>query len=110
MVLAITNSEKTFEKKSSSHGYASAKVDSRILVTNKEIENELANQEFQNDETEYRLGHILISVPEAATPEKIAQVKQIAEGVLKDLSDGGGFLPVWQQSFHTGAKPLRVEI
>ena len=66
-------------------------VDSRILVTNKEIENELANQEFQNDETEYRLGHILISVPEAATPEKIAQVKQIAEGVLKDLSDGEDF-------------------
>lgn len=67
-------------------------VENRIVVTEKEIDNFLANQEFQGTfQTELRLSHILFSLPESATETEIEQVKQMATQVREDLLAGADF-------------------
>ena len=67
-------------------------VDNRISITSKEIDNALANLEFQgNTETEYLLQHILISLPETPTPEEEEQALLVATKVLEDLNTGLDF-------------------
>jgi len=67
-------------------------VENRISVTDREIDNFLTTQEVQgNVETEYRIAHILIATPEAASPEMIEQTKQVAKKVLDDLRDDQDF-------------------
>ncbi len=70
-------------------------VENRIKVSDREIDNLLANQTGGvNAENEYRLSHILISVPEAASPEEIANAKSRGEAVLTRLADGQDFAEV----------------
>lgn len=67
-------------------------VDNRISITSKEIDNALANLEFQGKtETEYLLQHILISLPEAPTPDEEEQALLVATKVLEDLKTGVDF-------------------
>lgn len=67
-------------------------VENRILVTEKEIDNFLTNQEFQGTfQTEVRLSHILLSLPQNATAAELAQVKRVADRIRQDLLDGGDF-------------------
>jgi len=67
-------------------------VESRIVVTEREIDNFLVNQEFQGTfQTEIRLSHILLSLPEAATEDEIAQVRQVANQIREDLLSGADF-------------------
>ena len=67
-------------------------VDNRISITTKEIDNALANLEFQGKtETEYLLQHILISLPEAPSPEEEDQALMVATKVLEDLKTGLDF-------------------
>ena len=67
-------------------------VESRIVVTEREIDNFLVNQEFQGtSQTEIRLSHILLSLPEAATDDEIEQVRQVAAKVREDLLAGADF-------------------
>lgn len=67
-------------------------VENRIVITEKEIDNFLANQEIQGSfTTEIRLSHILLSLPESATDTEIEQVKQIATQVREDLLAGADF-------------------
>ncbi len=67
-------------------------VENRIVITEKEIDNFLANQEIQGSfNTEIRLSHILLSLPESATDTEIEQVKQIATQVRGDLLAGADF-------------------
>ncbi|MCG8379203.1 MAG: peptidylprolyl isomerase [Proteobacteria bacterium] len=70
-------------------------VENRIIVTEKEIDNFLANQEFQGTfQAEIRLSHILLSLPQAATNEEIEQVKLLANQVREDLLAGGDFAEI----------------
>jgi peptidyl-prolyl cis-trans isomerase SurA len=70
-------------------------VENRIVVTEKEIDNFLANQEFRGSfQTEIRLSHILLSLPEAATDDEIQQVKQVAIQIREDLLAGADFAEV----------------
>src|SRR5205085_7555554 len=47
-------------------------VDSKLTVSDAEVDNFLATQAAQSGgEVEYRLAHILVSVPEQASPEQI---------------------------------------
>ena len=72
-------------------------VENRIVVTEKEIDNFLANQEFQGTaQTEVRLSHILLSLPEAATADEIEQVRQVANQVREDLLAGADFVEIAQ--------------
>ena len=70
-------------------------VENLIVVTEKEIDNFLANQEFQGTfQTEIRLSHILLSLPEAATADEIEQVKQVATQIREDLLAGADFAEI----------------
>lgn len=70
-------------------------VDSKILITEAEIDNYLRTQQTQGGkDDEYSLGHILILVPEQATPEQIQARREVAEKALRDLQGGADFRQV----------------
>lgn len=68
-------------------------VINRINVSEREIETFLANQAQQRDEKdkEYHLLHILVALPEAASPETIATKRQKAEEIVAKLQAGADF-------------------
>jgi peptidyl-prolyl cis-trans isomerase SurA len=67
-------------------------VRNRIQVTYREIDNFLATRKKQGKvDNEYRIGHILISVPEAASPEQIADSRRRTDEIFERLRDGADF-------------------
>lgn len=67
-------------------------VDNRITVTDREIDTFLENEQIQGGaETEYRLSHILIAIPENATDEETEQARLVATKVRDDLASGADF-------------------
>jgi peptidyl-prolyl cis-trans isomerase SurA len=66
-------------------------IGNRITVSDSEVANFLANSENLDGGTEYELSHILIALPETATPEVIQQTREHAEKVLQTLRQGGAF-------------------
>jgi len=67
-------------------------VANRITVTEQEVDDFLASQESQSaPNDEFRVGHILVSIPEAATAERIQSAKQKAQKILEDLQQGADF-------------------
>lgn len=67
-------------------------VDNKIVVTDGEIDNFLSNQTAQpGQNNEYSLAHILITVPEQASPEQIQTKRARAEKVLAQLKEGADF-------------------
>ena len=67
-------------------------VNNRVNVSEREIDNFLANQEFQGDiDAELRLGHILLALPEYATDDEIAEVKAMAMDIRSEIMSGGDF-------------------
>jgi len=70
-------------------------VDSKISVSDAEVANFLATVESQTGgETEYHLAHILVIVPEQASPEQIDAKRQRAEEALKQVRGGAEFSQV----------------
>ena len=71
-------------------------VDSRITVSDSEVEAFLASQNTQSggSDVEYRLSHILVIVPERASPEQIDAKRRRAEEALKQVRDGTDFAQV----------------
>jgi len=64
----------------------------RITVTDREIDNFLTNQQQQGlVGIEYHLLHILIAIPEAASPEQIAAKQQKALDIFGKLRKGANF-------------------
>lgn len=66
-------------------------VDNRLAVTDAEIEGYLQTQAQQGAETEYNFAHILVTVPENASPEQIQARRARAEDILDQLTRGGDF-------------------
>ena len=67
-------------------------VHDRINITPQEVDAYLANRALQTGtQYEYKLGHILISVPEAASPEAITRARKKAEKVVAELRAGADF-------------------
>lgn len=66
-------------------------VDNRIAVSDAEIEGYLQTQVQQGVETEYNFAHILITVPENASPEQIQARRARAEDILVQLAQGADF-------------------
>jgi peptidyl-prolyl cis-trans isomerase SurA len=67
-------------------------VDNRIVVTDAEIDNYLANPGTDADkQTEYKLAHILILAPEGASPEELQRLKAKADNVMAELKSGADF-------------------
>ena len=70
-------------------------VDSKILITEAEIDNYLKNQQSQGSKDgEYSLSHILVMVPEQASPEQIKAKRIIAEKALDQIRGGADFRQV----------------
>ena len=70
-------------------------VESKILITDAEIENFLANQKAQaGGEDEFNVSHILVMVPERASPEQIQAKRVAAEKALAQLEGGADFRQV----------------
>lgn len=67
-------------------------VDSRINVTEREIDDALATLSAQaRADTSYRLQHILISSPEAASPDVLEAKRQQAQKLIDRLKAGESF-------------------
>lgn len=66
-------------------------VDNRISVSDAEIEGYLQTQAQQGVETEYDFAHILVTVPENASPEQIQARRDRAEDILAQLARGADF-------------------
>lgn len=66
-------------------------VDNRVSVSDAEIEGYLQTQAQQGIETEYNFAHILVSVPENASPEQIQARRARAEDILAQLAAGADF-------------------
>src|SRR5258708_40347399 len=70
-------------------------VDSKILITDAEIDNYLKNQQSQaGQDDEYSLSHILVLVPEQASPEQIQARRVIAAKALDQIRGGEDFRAV----------------
>ncbi len=64
----------------------------RVSVSEQEIDNFLTTQKAQgNAGEEYHLAHILVSVPDAASPERLRAARERAEDILKKLRAGADF-------------------
>jgi peptidyl-prolyl cis-trans isomerase SurA len=64
----------------------------KINVTDQEIADFLANQELRDrTNEEYRLQHLLLVVPEAASGETIQKIKSRAEDIMSQLNSGADF-------------------
>lgn len=66
-------------------------VVSKIQINDAEVDLLLGNDSQAKMPEEVRLGHILIRIPENASPEQIAEKQARAENVLKILRSGGDF-------------------
>ena len=67
-------------------------VESRVVVTDSEIDTYMALVKVQGaNQAEYSLAHILILVPEQATPDQIETRKKRAEEAEKQLKSGTAF-------------------
>jgi peptidyl-prolyl cis-trans isomerase SurA len=70
-------------------------VDSRITVSDAEVDAFLATQKLQaGGDIEYRLAHILVIVPDQASPEQIEARRKRAEDALRQIRDGADFAQV----------------
>ncbi len=70
-------------------------VDSKLVISDSEIENYLATQAKQTDKgEEYQLAHILVLVPEQASADKIQTSHQRAEHALEQLRNGAEFAQI----------------
>jgi peptidyl-prolyl cis-trans isomerase SurA len=74
------------------------RVGDRIHITEQDIDNFLASPQSQLAlETEYRLAHITINVPESASPQDWASAKQKIETALQQLQEGKPFFNIVTQ-------------
>ncbi|MFT3757447.1 peptidylprolyl isomerase [Thauera sp.] len=69
-------------------------VESRVVVTDAEIDNFLASNPDAFSGEEFEIAHILLRVPEQASPEQIEALRQRAEGVMARLRSGEDFARV----------------
>ena len=70
-------------------------VEGRVSVTDAEVDHLLATQEAQaGGEVEYRLAHILVLVPEQASPDQIDVRQRRAETALAQVRSGTDFSQV----------------
>lgn len=70
-------------------------VDSRVQVSEAEVDNYLATVAAQaGGESEYQLAHIMVGVPEQATPDQIEARKKRAEEALQQVQSGKEFREV----------------
>jgi peptidyl-prolyl cis-trans isomerase SurA len=63
----------------------------RIIVTPREIDHYLEKQQDSGENTEYNVSHILLSLPEAASPGQLEDVQQRAADIVQRARGGEDF-------------------
>jgi len=83
-------------------------VNSRIQISEREISHflETESQLDPTQATEYHLGHILITTPEAASPETIQRAMQKTQQLVQDLKQGQDFRQA-AITFSDGAQAMK---
>ena len=66
-------------------------VENAVVVTDAEVETELARAAKQRVDMEYRLQHILVLIPQQATPEQIENRRRRAMEALAQVRKGAAF-------------------
>lgn len=67
-------------------------VDNRISISQQEIDEAVRRQQaLAGQGKEYHLGHILVAIPEAASPEQVAEAESKARELLGQLRAGANF-------------------
>ncbi|MDR1995265.1 peptidylprolyl isomerase [Azonexus sp.] len=66
-------------------------VDSKLIISDGEIDNYLANQAASGSNEEYQLAHILLRAPESASPEQLQRLRQRGEEALQRAQLGENF-------------------
>ncbi len=70
-------------------------VDNKVTVADSEIDTFLSTRQIQEGKTdEYHLSHILVSVPEQASPERLQERRARAEQALAQIRGGADFRQV----------------
>ena len=69
-------------------------VDSKLSITEAEVENYLSLQSKEQQSDEYNLSHILIRTPEDASPNKLAELKRKADEAFNQIKSGKDFAQV----------------
>lgn len=63
-----------------------------VMITEQEVDEYLQNVSGVNDpNTEYKIAHILIALPEAASPEQVTKGRERAQRVINELATGREF-------------------
>jgi peptidyl-prolyl cis-trans isomerase SurA len=82
-------------------------INNRVNVTDIDVSHFLENpQSRANMDVTYNLSHILISIPESASPEAIQAAKKRAEDILRQLKAGADFEQI-AVSYSQGADALK---
>jgi peptidyl-prolyl cis-trans isomerase SurA len=63
----------------------------RIIVTPREIDHYLEKQQESRENSEYNVSHILLSLPEAASPGQLEEVQQRATDIVQRAREGEDF-------------------
>jgi len=67
-------------------------ANSLVTVSDQEVDNFLANEKLQGGvANEFRISHILVALPEGATPDKIQAARGKAQRILDELRGGADF-------------------
>jgi len=66
-------------------------VANRVSVSESEIDEYLSARAAHGATVEYNLSHILITIPESASPEKIAAARTLADKIHNELENGADF-------------------
>ena len=71
----------------------SNQVESRVIISDREIDSFLKQNDVSdaNQKTEYQIAHILISIPEAVSPEVLQNMKAKATKIHQDIKAGADF-------------------
>ena len=82
-------------------------INNRVNVTDSEVSHFLENPQSRADmDVTYNLSHILIGIPESASPEAIQAAKKRAEDILRQLKAGADFEQI-AVSYSQGADALK---
>src|SRR6478672_11946290 len=69
-------------------------VDSKVAVSDAEVDNYLATITAQSGEDEYQLSHVYVTVPEQATPDVVEARRKRADTALAQINSGKDFAEV----------------
>ena len=66
-------------------------INDQVVISEQEIEDYLTNVQSANDDSQYLVSHIQISIPEIATPDVIQAAKQRVDDIHHQLTQGAEF-------------------